>query len=153
MKRFVFLTAILLSVSAVMSCDTYEDGEPVADVLNVFEKMYPGARDVEWEREGPYWEVSFETGSYPDEVDHSAWFTTDGAWVRTETDIFITAVPESIMKAIQESEYASAMLEDTDVDYIQTPEGNYYQFDLIYQGSRIEVNVTEDGQVSRASAF
>jgi hypothetical protein len=112
--------------------------------------MYPGAWDVEWEREGVYWEVSFDTGTPPNEIDHTAWFRSDGTWVRTETDLHISAVPASIKEFLQKSQYASALLEDSEIDYIQTPDGNFYQFELVYNGTRVKVNVTEDGKVSLA---
>lgn len=150
MKKFALLMAIAASVFAVISCDEYEDGKPSSSVLDRFENMYPGAWDVEWEREGVYWEVSFDTGTPPNEIDHTAWFRSDGTWVRTETDLHISAVPASIKEFLQESQYASALLEDSEIDYIQTPDGNFYQFELVYNGARVKINVTEDGKVSLA---
>lgn len=150
MNKYAILMAIAASVFAIASCDKYEDGKPSSSVLDRFEAMYPGAWDVEWEREGVYWEVSFDTGSYPNEIDNTAWFTNDGTWVRTETDLYIGSVPAAIKEFLQNSEYASALLEDTEIDYIQTPDGNYYQFELIYNGAKIKVNVTEDGKISLA---
>lgn len=150
MKKFALLMAIAASVFAVTSCDEYEDGKPSSSVLDRFENMYPGAWDVEWEREGVYWEVSFDTGTPPNEIDHTAWFRSDGTWVRTETDLHISAVPASIKEFLQESQYAAALLEDSEIDYIQTPDGNFYQFELVYNGTRVKVNVTEDGKVSLA---
>ena len=150
MKKLALLMVIAASVFAVISCDEYEDGKPSSSVLDRFENMYPGAWDVEWEREGIYWEVSFDTGSYPNQTEHTAWFKSDGTWVRTETDIHVSAVPDAIKGFLQNSEYASALLEDNEVDYIQTPDGNYYQFELIYNGARVKVNVTEDGKISLA---
>ena len=150
MKKFALLMAIAASVFAVTSCDEYEDGRPSSSVLDRFENMYPGAWDVEWEREGVYWEVSFDTGTPPNEIDHTAWFRSDGTWVRTETDLHISAVPASIKEFLQKSQYASALLEDSEIDYIQTPDGNFYQFELVYNGARVKINVTEDGKVSLA---
>ena len=150
MKKFALLMAIAASVFAVISCDEYEDGKPSSSVLDRFENMYPGAWDVEGEREGVYWEVSFDTGTPPNEIDHTAWFRSDGTWVRTETDLHISAVPASIKEFLQKSQYASALLEDSEIDYIQTPDGNFYQFELVYNGARVKINVTEDGKVSLA---
>ena len=150
MKKFALLMAIAASVFAVTSCDEYEDGRPSSSVLDRFENMYPGAWDVEWEREGVYWEVSFDTGTPPNEIDHTAWFRSDRTWVRTETDLHISAVPASIKEFLQKSQYASALLEDSEIDYIQTPDGNFYQFELVYNGARVKVNVTEDGKGSLA---
>ena len=57
-------------------------------------------------------------------------------------------MPASIKEFLQKSQYASALLEDSEIDYIQTPDGNFYQFELVYNGTRVKVNVTEDGKVS-----
>ena len=150
MKKLAVIIAVAASVFAALSCDQYEDGKPSDNVLTRFDKMYPNAYNIEWEIEGVYWEVSFETGSYPNVKEHTAWFRADGTWVRTETDLLISAVPEEIKQYLQASEYASALLQDTEIDYVQTPDGNYYQFELVYNGASIKVNVTPDGNISLA---
>ena len=152
MKQLYLLITVAASMFAALSCDQYEDGKPSDNVLSRFEKMYPNAYDIEWELEGIYWEVSFDTGSYPNVKEHTAWFKADGTWLRTETELHVSAVPDAIKQYLQASEYGSALLQDTEIDYVQTPEGNFYQFELLYNGVVIKVNVTPDGNVSVANA-
>ena len=47
-------------------------------------------------------------------------------------------------------EYGILQLDDREVEYYQTPSGNFYRFDLKLAGRDIDVDVTEDGKVSLA---
>jgi len=146
MKRFLVIFACL-AAAVFVSCDKYEDGKPSKDVRSEFNRMYPDARDVEWEYQGAYWEVSFETGSRPDETDHTAWYDKNGAWIQTCTEVFLSAVPLEILNYLKASGYGTGQFEDNDAEYFDTPAGNFYWFDLRYEGQKIDVDVTEDGKV------
>lgn len=145
----MIISAVML-LGAVVSCEKYEDGKPVKDVRAEFAKMYPDAWDVEWEYEGTCWEVSFETGKRPNGIDHTALYGTDGTWISTSTDILLSAVPEDIRNYLATSEFGSARIIDNDAEYIETPSGNFYRFDMSAGGERIEVDVNENGDVSLA---
>lgn len=151
MKRLFVLLALAVGVLAMSSCDEYDDGvRPSKSIRNQFESMYPNAKDVEWDREGYYWKVSFETGSLMSRTDHEAWYDNNGTWLRTETDMYLSAVPQDILDYLKASEYASAIIEDNDVDYVETPQGNYYKFDVIFGGIELSIKVDEDGNVGIA---
>lgn len=140
----------MMLLGAVASCEKYEDGKPVKDVRAEFARMYPDAWDVEWEYKGTIWEVSFETGTRPNGTDRQAWYNMDGNWVQTVTDVFIVSVPQNIKDYLKASEFASGQFADDDADYIEKPDGNFYRFDIRFDGKEIEVDVTEDGKVSRS---
>lgn len=148
MKNLFIILAVVAAMSATSACDKYEDGRPSKDVRTEFENMYPGAKDVEWEYEGRCWKVSFETGTSPNRIDREAWFDMDGNWIRTETDMLLSAVPQNIRAFLEASEYGQAILSDRDVDYVETPEGNYYRFEIVLNGLEVYVDVTESGDVS-----
>lgn len=148
MKRFFMIFAVAVAAMALLSCEKYEDGKPAKDVRSEFKKMYPDAKDVEWEGRGGYWIVSFETGTPPNEVDREAWYDQKGEWVKTETDILANALPESVKDAIAGSEYASAVIDGDDVVYVETPSGNYYRLELKVGGLDVYIDVTEDGKIS-----
>ena len=80
MKRIFAILAVAAALVASVSCEKYEDGKPADAIINLFEKMYPDAKDIEWERAGTLWEVSFETGTAPNEIDHTAWYDMEGNW-------------------------------------------------------------------------
>lgn len=145
------LILTVVASMAMMACDMYDDGIPSRAVRNEFKAMYPDAKDVEWDREGAYWSVSYETGTYPDRVDHEALFDASGKWVMTETELLLSDVPQSVKDALAASqEYGSLPLDDREVEYYQTPAGNFYRFDLRMDGRDVDVDVTEDGKVSPA---
>ena len=145
---------MILTIAAsmfMMACDMYDDGIPSKAVRSEFKSMYPDAKDVEWDREGMYWSVSFETGSNSNRVDHEALFDTEGNWIYTETDMYMSLVPQSIKGFLEANpEYGILPLDDKEVEYYQTPSGNFYRFDLKLAGRDIDVDVTEDGKVSLA---
>ncbi len=144
MAVFTIAASIVL-----MACDMYDDGIPSRSVRNEFRSMYPDAKDVEWEREGTYWSVSFETGTHPNRVEHEALYDTSGAWVMTETDMYLSEVPQSVKDALSASpEYGSLPLDDNEIEYYKTPKGNFYRFDLVSGGRDIDVDVTEGGVVA-----
>lgn len=151
MKKILYvLGAVAIAFVAVM-CEKYDDGIPAKSVRNEFKSMYAGAKDVEWEREGAYWKVSFEAGTYPNRVDHEAWYDEAGNWIMTETDLLLSSVPQEIKDFLAaDAVYGTATISDNDVEFWQKPDGNFYRFDLRHDGREVEVDVTEDGKVSPA---
>lgn len=137
---------ILFAAVAVMavSCDRYENGKPEKEIRKEFNAMYPSARDVEWERAGAYWVVSFEM----DRIDYEAWYDDGGNWIRTVKEIMLASVPSAILTYLEQSVYGGSYPDD--VDYVMTPAGNFYRFELMYEGREVKVDVTEDGVVSMA---
>lgn len=150
MKRFFMILAVAVAAMALLSCEKYEDGKPAKAVRMEFAELYPDAKDVEWEAEAGYWKVSFETGKAPAVQEHEAWYDVSGNWIRTETDIVASALPQSVKDALAASEYASAVLSGSDIEYVETPDGNYYEMEVRYGGVEIALKVTEDGEVSLA---
>lgn len=149
MKRVLLIVAAIALLAAA-ACEKYDDGRPSKDVRSEFSRMYPDAWDVEWDYEGTCWEVSFETGKRPNGIDHTALYGTDGTWISTSTDILLSAVPEDIRNYLATSEFGTARIIDNDAEYIETPSGNFYRFDMSAGGERIEVDVNENGDVSLA---
>lgn len=148
MKRILSFILMLTAATLLLSCEKYEDGKPLKNVRNAFSEMYPGARDVEWDAENGYWVVSFELGTPPNVKECEAWYDVDANWLRTETDLVDSALPQSIKDAIAASEYASALLSAGDVDYVETPDGNFYELEVNLNGLEIRLKVSEDGKVS-----
>jgi len=148
MKRILAFTVMAVAALSLLSCEKYEDGKPSEDVRTEFKDMYPDARDVEWEAERGLWQVSFETGTPPAVKEHEAWYDANGNWIRTETDILASELPQSVKDALAASEYASATLLPDEIEYVRTPAGDYYSLELMFNGVKIRLNVTEGGEVS-----
>ena len=151
MKRMMIILAVSFAALAMISCEKYEDGRPQKDVRNEFSKMYPDAFDVEWDWEGTYWDVSFRTGSRPNVTEHEAWYGKTGNWIRTKTEIMLSSVPQQIRDFLAaDSDYGTAPFADNDAEYIETPSGNFYRFDLRLNGVVVEVDVNVNGEVTFA---
>ena len=151
MKRMMIILAVSFAALAMISCEKYEDGRPQKDVRNEFSKMYPDAFDVEWDWEGTYWDVSFRTGSRPNVTEHEAWYGKTGNWIRTKTEIMLSSVPQQIRDFLAaDSYYGTAPFADNDAEYIETPSGNFYRFDLRLNGVVVEVDVNVNGEVTFA---
>lgn len=152
MKRILTLLALAAAVVMASSCEKYEDGKPSKDVRNEFAKMYPDAKDVEWERYGEGdWAVSFETGQGKGRTDRKAFYDKNGNWIQTITDVLLADVPQNIKNYLQESEYGGAQFEDNDAEYFETQTGDdFYRFDLVMGGREVEVDVNSNGEVTPA---
>ena len=148
MKRIILTVILAVSAMTLFSCEKYEDGKPVKSVREAFAEMYPDARDVEWDMELTGWKVSFETGTPPDIKESEAWYDRDGNWLRTETDLLASALPQVVKDALAASEYASAVLDAGDVEFVETPDGNFYQLEVILKGLEVKLKVSEDGKIS-----
>ncbi len=144
-KIFTMLAAVALTF---VSCEKFEDGKPSKGVRDEFDQMYPDAHDVEWDRELAGWQVSFKTGTPPNVKECDAWYDVNGNWLRTETDILESALPQAVKDALAASEYASAVLDASDIDYVETPDGNFYQLEVVLKGLEIKLDVSEDGEIS-----
>ncbi len=146
MKRILAILAAA-SLFASASCEKYEDGRPPKGAINEFESMYPDAFDVEWDYEGTYWEVSFETGSRPNGIEHDARFDLMGNWIETVTEMFYNSIPQEIKDAFT-AKYGDARLEDNTVDFYHTPNGDYYRFEIILGGVKTVVEISVGGKSS-----
>lgn len=151
MKK-VYIIAAIAAVIGLASCEKYEDGKPGKHTRDEFSTMYPSAKDVEWDYEQGYWVVSFETGTRPNVKEHEAWYDASGIWVMTKTDVLRTALPQNIMDILAaDPVYGKAPFEDYDAEFVETPAGEFYRFDILMDGRKVYVDVSADGTVTLAS--
>ncbi len=149
MKRILAILAVAAAILSIASCEKYEDGRPPKGAINEFERMYPGAFDVEWDYEGTHWKVSFETGKRPNGIEHEAIFDLTGNWIETVTEMFYNSIPQKIKDALK-AEYIDVILGDNTVDFHQTQTGEFYRVEIILNGTKIEVDVDLSGKVTFA---
>ena len=151
MKR-IFTAFMILAAAAISlcACDKINGGKPLKNVQTAFAEMYPDARDVEWEMELTNWKVSFELGTPPDVKECEAWYGLNAKWIRTETDLLESALPQAVKDALAASEYATAVLDASDIEFVETPDGNYYQLEITLKGVEVKLKVTAEGEISLA---
>ncbi len=109
-------------------------------LLKVFEQMYPGVPVMEWEVEFGIYRAEFLKDGKPAE----AWFQPDGTWVKTKTDLLPADLPEAVVNFLAEN-YAGYPIDD--VDWVETPSGNYYFVELDAKGADIYLQLLPDGSL------
>ena len=85
MKNLIMI-AFLMIATCLLSCNQnakeLEENKVPDKVLSAFEKAYPEAKDVEWEKEGDYFEVEFEK----DGIETEIVFDKTGMVISTDSD-------------------------------------------------------------------
>ena len=134
---------------AIASCERGDDSKPPQSVLAEFDKMFPDASDIQWEWNDHYWIASFRIVNTSGSKAHTAWYTQNGDWIRTETNVPIASIPQIIIKyLITSPDYMTASFVDENVCHIQTPSGDFYRFNMVRNGQRIVVDVNINGLVT-----
>ena len=102
---------------------------------------YPGATIQEWDFEKGFLEVEILHEGIKKEIV----FNGSEAWIRTSWEVRQNKLPATVISALENSSYAS--WEFDGADYVQTPEGAWYEIELEEERSDREVTiaVTEEG--------
>lgn len=141
MKLKLYLLGLIIAGFMIQSCDDDDDNywlSPPDAVSRAFQEKYPGMTVYEWEMDYGYYKAEYRSGN----VNYEAWFTPEGEWVRTECD-FYGQLPQAVQDYIT-ANYADYRMED--VDWVETPTGNYYLIELERNGSRdVHIRIAEDG--------
>ncbi|WP_346238998.1 PepSY-like domain-containing protein [Niabella insulamsoli] len=88
MKKLAFLLAAVASVSLANAQKVPQKEVPVV-VKSAFQKSYPNAKELKWEKEKANYEAGFEVG----ETDCSALIDASGKILETEVEIKIDELP------------------------------------------------------------
>lgn len=118
MKKRLFRNTLMVGLGVMMmglftSCSDDDDvsvSDVPAAVTKAFNEKYPGAKNVEWEQNAPYFVADFNLNTF----DTEAWFTPAGAWTMTETDYgsLVTMLPEAMQTTFYDSKYADWIVDD-----------------------------------------
>lgn len=103
---------------------------------------YPQARivDIDIEKGGMF-EVDIIDGTTPREL----LFTASGEWVYTKTELRKNEIPQSVQNALAASEYAGYRIDD--IDFYNTPDGDYHLLELESGSKEVYVKVLPDGSI------
>lgn len=94
LEKYFLLLALGVFAFALQSCDDDDnDGISVpAELSNALAKEHPNAQRIEWETKGAYYVADF----HEDNFEKEAWFTKDGVWQMTETDLRYADLPAPV---------------------------------------------------------
>lgn len=110
------------------------------------ESKYPGARIIDVEMENGAIEVEIIDGRTVRDL----MFDASGNWLYTKTEISRNSVPATVMNALSASQYASYRIDD--IDYYQTPDSEFYRFDLESANGDVKIDIAPDGSISVVTA-
>ena len=143
MKLKIFTLLLVLGAAwSLYSCDNNDDESitvPV-ELQNAFSSKYPNAANVKWENNSGYYVADFYDG-----YEASAWFTQDGRWQMTKTDIPYIVLPQAVKTSFEATEYATSWKQD-DVDKLER-EGveTVYVIEVEKQNQELDLHYSEDG--------
>ena len=148
MKTKLLLLATLFLGFTLQSCSDDDDSMGNTVVESAFAAKYPNATRVEWEVKGTYYVADFWLNNQEQE----AWFSWDGDWYYTETDITFAQLPEAVKTAFNQSEYATWHIDDVDmldrkgmdIIYVIEVEKGNQEYDLYYTADGVLVKAILD---------
>lgn len=127
MKIKLYVIAFLLGAIGLQSCDK-EDDIPVSEISATIKafitEKYPDARIVEAEIRKGITDVDIIEGTISKEV----LFDSTDEWISTSWDLAPASLPAVITDSLKKSVYSTYFVDD--VDYFETPTGDYYQLEL-----------------------
>lgn len=120
----------------------YIPSRPATGIEEYIRTNYPGARITEIDHEHGMTEVEIIDGRTPREL----LFDGSGAWVYTKTEVRRSDVPQTVMRALENSGYASYRIDD--IDHFKTPDREFYRFDLESAQGDAKVDIALDGTLT-----
>lgn len=147
MRKLLILLAAASICSAAYAGPVMDDDIAKAPkkVEKAFQKMYPGAKDVEWELKKDIYAVDFRI----DGKDAEAYFNADGTWLRSKEDVNASSVPAAVKKAVKEA-YPDFKIEDYDL--VKDARGNeFYSVEIEKESkdgdTELTVRVLANGKI------
>lgn len=114
-KYFYYLCMGLAGMLFLNSCEKEDDirlSDVPQAVVNAFDAKFPNVNSAEWEKNRGYYVAEF----WYENAVKEAWFDEKGNWRMTETDLRkdLTALPEAVQTAFNNSQYATWQVDDID---------------------------------------
>jgi hypothetical protein len=142
MKKIVLMLVAGLITSLTYAQKIQDNDVPVV-VKNAFQKQYPTAKEVKWEKENVNYEVNFDLN----EVDYSVLMDEKGTILETEIEIELSQLPAGVLDYVK-ANYAGQKVKEcskiTDVKSVITYEVEIKGKDLIFDNNGKFVKETKD---------
>lgn len=126
MKLKMYFALLAMGMIGLQSCSNDDDDDlpssqvPEA-VRNAFDNSFSNTANLSWETKtvskGQYYKAEFNNKS-DNGYKTEAWYTADGTWYMTETEMPYNAIPQAVKTSFESSEYAS-WKRDNEVDRIE----------------------------------
>lgn len=133
MEKSMLLVAFAMVVSLGFSQKVKSADVPVV-VRNAFEKQYPTAKEVTWDKEKNQYEASFDLNK----IDQSVLMDDAGKIVETEVEIEMNQLPKGVLDYVKKN-YKGASVKEaakiTDSNGIVTYEAEIKGVDLLFDSN------------------
>jgi len=138
-----FILSSLFAGTALFSCaQNIRQADVPSLVLNSFQKAYPNAVDIEWEKQLSNYSAEFEISN----MDHEVWLDEKGNILKHEEDIQISQLPVAVINSIKQN-YAAAQIDD--VDKVEEGGKTYYVVEFEKWSGDKYVSFNEDGSIHK----
>ena len=125
MKLKMYLALLAMGMLSLQSCNDDDDDLPNSKVpeavRNAFDSSFSNTANLSWETktvsQGQYYKAEFNNKS-DNGYKTEAWYTADGSWYMTETEMPYSDIPQTIKTSFESSEYAS-WKRDNEVERIE----------------------------------
>lgn len=140
MKFILIAAAGLLLTNLSQGQDLNPTAVPSV-VINKFNKAFPGANSVEWERKGEWYTADFDLKWR----DHEVWLNAQGAIVKHKKEIKENELPKAVAQQIK-LDYSGYRIDD--IDQYEIQKQFFYKVELKKEGLESEVFYNIHGKVS-----
>lgn len=122
----MYFALLAMGMIGLQSCSNDDDddlpGSKVPEaVRNAFDSSFSNTANVSWETKnvsnGQYYKAEFSNKS-DNGYKTEAWYTADGSWYMTETEMPYNAIPQAVKTSFETGEYAS-WKRDNEVERIE----------------------------------
>jgi Putative beta-lactamase-inhibitor-like, PepSY-like len=120
MKNSIFVVFVLIMASTT----SFAQKNIPAVVKTAFEKQYPQAKSVKWEKENGAYEAGFKVGK----VDNSVLLDSKGSILETEVEIETTQLPAGILAYVTKNYAAKSVKGAAKID--SKKEGILYEVEV-----------------------
>ncbi|NRF37849.1 PepSY-like domain-containing protein [Pedobacter foliorum] len=134
------LLAICLLISGLTYAQDLLVSEVPPTVLNSFNKSFPKATRVEWERKGDLYNVEFDVARRDNEV----WLNDKGAIVKHKKELRSSELPAAVFNTLKQS-YKGFRIDD--VDRYEEAKKFYYKVELKKLLEERKVVLDQSGKV------
>lgn len=142
MKTNLFITMLLATAALVSSCDKDDDSIPVDQTIeSAFKSQYPDITRVGWEMKAGYYVAEFRVNG----LEAEAWYTSEGVWYMTETDVRYADMPQAVKSTFEASEYATWRIDD--IDHYKTTTNEFYLLELESGNREVHLKIDPEGNI------
>ena len=130
--------AVTMMVAGVITSFSFaqkiQEKDVPATVKTSFNKTYPTAKEVKWDKEGANYEASFDAN----EIDNSVLFDASGNVVETEAEIELNQLPSGVLEYVK-TNYSNQKVKEaakiTDAKGVITYEVELKGMDVLFDNS------------------